>query len=282
MLHVVDACQIQGYDSGTCDYGIRDDYDYRVANMPFCAEYVDYVACVPKYKPIAPDRNFPHGRFFNHTILRKDYWLYMMVMGNIRFRVDVELQAANCGKGCDKDVNEWGEFSKDHQDKIVPRFYANRECKKAYMKYACWINFPRCEEPNMESLMVCKTACENFFHSCGYDKDLWRCGDMEHFNKQTGAIDGGDPASTVSSDEKNLGQKGDLFSNKYQADEDAKGQKFFRRDFFPGAPFAAGRNPTDRPYTSVCTGGASSTFLDTRIVVLLLVVFSICTFAGIR
>ena len=32
----------------------RDDLDYRTANMPFCAEWVDYVACVPKYKPIAP------------------------------------------------------------------------------------------------------------------------------------------------------------------------------------------------------------------------------------
>ena len=135
--------------------------------------------------------------------------------------------------------------------------------------------------------MVCKTACENFFHSCGYDKDLWRCGDMEHFNKQTGSIDGGDPASRVSQEDKNLGEwTGEWFSDEYQADEidegDGKPIKYYKRDFFPGAPFAAGRNPTDRPYTSVCTGGAASTFLDFRIAALLLVVFSIFTFASMH
>ena len=46
----------------------------------------------------------------------------------------------------------------------------------------CWINFPRCEADTKQSLMTCRSSCENFFRVCGYEQDLWRCGSSAYFN----------------------------------------------------------------------------------------------------
>jgi hypothetical protein len=64
---------------------------------------------------------------------------------------------------------------------IEPRFHRNADCRNAYKNYFCWINFPRCDEYG-QSLMTCRSSCENFFRMCGYERDLWRCGESKYFN----------------------------------------------------------------------------------------------------
>ena len=34
--------------------------------------------------------------------------------------------------------------------------------------------------------MMCRSACENLHKSCGYDKDMYRCGDPEYLYGYTG------------------------------------------------------------------------------------------------
>jgi hypothetical protein len=64
---------------------------------------------------------------------------------------------------------------------IEPRFHRNADCRNAYKNYFCWINFPRCDKQE-QSLMTCRSSCENFFRVCGYEQDLWRCGHTKLFN----------------------------------------------------------------------------------------------------
>lgn len=64
---------------------------------------------------------------------------------------------------------------------IEPRFHRNGDCRNAYKNYFCWANFPRCDDYE-QSLMTCRSSCENFFRVCGYEKDLWRCGESKYFN----------------------------------------------------------------------------------------------------
>jgi len=110
-------------------------------------------------------------------------------------------------------TNEWGELGT-----IIPRFHRNLDCKmvstprrrqlwrfgqrlqqclvqdtsihlfsycgaldQAYMRYMCWINFPRCDI-DLESARTCESSCINFFKSCGYAQGLWRCGPAKYFN----------------------------------------------------------------------------------------------------
>ena len=89
---------------------------------------------------------------------------------------------------------------------IEPRFHRNPDCRNAYRNYFCWINFPKVVSASFpvahlramtnpcpslrqpqcdgfdQSLMTCRSSCENFFRVCGYEKDLWRCGPSKFFN----------------------------------------------------------------------------------------------------
>eukprot|EP00622_Pseudochattonella_farcimen_P004962 FR740485.1.p1 GENE.FR740485.1~~FR740485.1.p1 ORF type:complete len:216 (+),score=11.38 FR740485.1:59-649(+) len=136
--------------------------------MPFCGSRVDYKVCVPEQKSMPPDRNFPNGRWTNSTIRAKDDWLREMHTGNVHWRIDLETD-----KSLEEEkLNEWGEESKNG---IIPRFFQSKDCKNAYKALVCWINFPRCDQFG-NSLAVCRTGCENFFKTCLYEEDLWRCG----------------------------------------------------------------------------------------------------------
>lgn len=59
--------------------------------------------------------------------------------------------------------------------------YKHPDCVNAFRNLFCWINFPRCNERG-ESLIMCRSACENYFISCGFEEDIWRCGDDKYFN----------------------------------------------------------------------------------------------------
>jgi hypothetical protein len=168
---------ISGQESGYCDLDMNPinaangkrikNSMYKLVNMPFCGRYIPYVPCVPKYPMLEPDRNYPIGRWYNFTILQKDEWVRNMVRGNINYRIDLETTENN----------------KTLED-MTPRFFKMPDCKQAYVKYMCWINFPKCDN-DLESVRTCESSCLNFFKTCGYDKNMWRCGPSKWFNGES-------------------------------------------------------------------------------------------------
>ena len=90
----------------------------------------------------------------------------------IKYRLGLETNNSLLDKGEDEYGIKGG---------IEPRFHRNTDCRNAYKNYFCWINFPRCDA-NQQSLMTCRSSCENFFRVCGYEDDLWRCGPTKFFN----------------------------------------------------------------------------------------------------
>ena len=74
-------------------------------------------------------------------------------------------------------VNEYGD-----PGHVKIRFYKAKDCQNAFLNYFCWINFPRCDPVSDETLPTCRSACENYFITCGYESKLWRCGDTKYFN----------------------------------------------------------------------------------------------------
>mmetsp|Transcript_45492 Transcript_45492/g.58336 ORF Transcript_45492/g.58336 Transcript_45492/m.58336 type:complete len:253 (+) Transcript_45492:81-839(+) len=166
-------CYIQGTDSGTCDARLSSEPDYKKLEMPFCGPIIDYTPCVPEQKAVNPDRNFNQdGRWANHTTLTKDRWIEKTVKEMIKYRLGLEVNNSLLDKGEDEYGIKGG---------IEPRFHRNADCRNAYKNYFCWINFPRCDG-NDQSLMTCRSSCENFFRVCGYEDDLWRCGPSKFFN----------------------------------------------------------------------------------------------------
>lgn len=117
-------------------------------------------------------------------------------------------------------VNEYG-------DPVVirRRFWHHQDCRTAFKNYFCWINFPRCDMKRDESLSTCRSACENYFISCGLDKDIWRCGPSKFFN----------------------GYEPEVPSvNQY-------GNVTYLRDYFPGQPFVANEYNDAGLEVHVCT-----------------------------
>ena len=55
------------------------------------------------------------------------------------------------------------------------------DCELAYRNYFCYMNFPRCNAED-ESLVLCKSVCENLMRACGFSMDMNRCGPSEFFN----------------------------------------------------------------------------------------------------
>eukprot|EP00613_Pedinella_sp_CCMP2098_P000472 CAMPEP_0171636428 /NCGR_PEP_ID=MMETSP0990-20121206/27402_1 /TAXON_ID=483369 /ORGANISM="non described non described, Strain CCMP2098" /LENGTH=260 /DNA_ID=CAMNT_0012208553 /DNA_START=49 /DNA_END=831 /DNA_ORIENTATION=+ len=166
-------CYIQGSDTGFCDRRLMEESEYRAQEMPFCGPVVNYPACVPEAKPVKPDRKFNRdGRWLNHTTSTKDQWVETTVKEMIKYRLGLEVNKTLLNKGEDEYGVKGG---------IEPRFHRNADCRNAFRNYFCWINFPRCDGYG-QSLMTCRSSCENFFRVCGYEQDLWRCGPSKYFN----------------------------------------------------------------------------------------------------
>lgn len=211
----VDGCYIQGTDSGICDSDLYDDIDVREANMPFCYKYVDYIPCVPQEKTLDPSRDYPSGRWYNYTVLTKDNWIEKQYNSILKWRLYEESSDPPRVK---KGYDEWG-----NKGTTTVRFTKNDDCQAAYAAYFCWINFPRCDEQD-ESLMTCRSACENLMQACGYVKDMWRCGKSEYFNY------GGSFNLDESHPEKAASQTA-------EEEEETGGLPIYYRDYFPGQPF---------------------------------------------
>jgi len=150
---------------GPCKYGDADHC------MPFCGKYIAnyYPPCIPAPMSLPPDQNYPNGRYIKHTVRTKDKWIEETVMSTIQRRIDIETNETARKLGVD-------EFGNKGETTAI-RFYKNEDCQEAYTRYFCWINFPRCDEFG-ESMPLCESACVNFFRTCGYEEDLWRCGKL--------------------------------------------------------------------------------------------------------
>lgn len=131
--------------------------------MPYCGLYVAsyYPVCVPSQRAIERDRNFPHGRHTNHTVLAKDMWVARTAEATIASRPD--------------------------------SLGGKEDCAEAYRRYMCWANFPRCDEEG-RSLPMCTSVCENFLRSCRAGRELKR---LCHPEKEVGTESNGESASQL-------------------------------------------------------------------------------------
>jgi len=149
-LSAAAGCAIQGYDSGECQ--ARDEYEFQ---MPFCQDVVRYSACVPRYQPLYP----------NHTLAAKDAWVSSTHAGIIDARQRAEKNQT---------LRQLGTNENGIPGEVVERFFENEDCIGAYKNFICWLNFPRCDEEG-RSLVLCMSVCENYFRSCRYPEEMWRC-----------------------------------------------------------------------------------------------------------
>jgi len=103
---------------------------------------------------------------------------------------------------------------------LMVHFFKNTQCQEAYKSYFCYLNFPRCDEAQ-NTLLLCRSACENFFQACRYPKSdasgnmsmgMWRCGQEQY--------DGGYLAEVAQV-------------------LDSSGLPIYKRAPFPGLPFAS-------------------------------------------
>ena len=53
-------------------------------------------------------------------------------------------------------------------------FEKSSDCGSSYRAFACYLAFPRCDDGGA-SLLVCTSACENYFRACKYPTDMYRC-----------------------------------------------------------------------------------------------------------
>ncbi|CAM9264295.1 unnamed protein product [Pylaiella littoralis] len=211
----VNGCYIHGSDIGYCEPSLYEDSEFRLAATPFCASYIKYSACVPKYDPLPASRDFPDGRWFNNTMGIKDAWIEQHYNEIVNYRLEVE---------DNKDLQKQGIDEYGNNGSPVPRFTDNTDCQKAFKAYMCYINFPRCDD-NGNSLVTCRSACENLMVACQNQKDMWRCGESQYFNG-------------------------------YEAEEpetDSNGDPVYLRDFFPGQPFRDVEWASRRQPEIVCT-----------------------------
>lgn len=189
-LSPANACVLAGYDSGVCKAAqdIQDD-------MPFCADVVRYTACVPRYVPW----------YGNLTVRKKDQWAKDSFDAFIDERERIE-----AGKFSPTDQYSYNYVS----GLLTKRFTGiqSDDCVEAFRNFLCWMNFPRCDGAG-NSLLLCRSVCENFFRACKYPKVFWRCYEP--------AYHGGEYPE---------GTQGDQL---YDKDNQAE----FRRAPFPGLPF---------------------------------------------
>lgn len=224
------SCVIWGSDTGECSLQPLDKI-WRESNIPFCKDVVTYPACLPKFQPLPESREYPRGRWFNHTPLTKDTWVHQTAIAHIQYRQKLENNDTLRARG----VNE-------HGDPVVirKRFYHHPDCKNAYKNYFCWVNFPRCDLKRDESLAMCRSSCENYFISCGLDHDIWRCGKSQYFN-------GYEPE---------------------EPEYDFDGNAIYLRDYFPGQPFRENKFNLENEPIPICTPsllGAASRVGDARV-----------------
>lgn len=172
------SCRLHGTESGICVNPDDLKWGPFASEMPFCGgpdaegkpPPVTYRACLPLKSALFP---------LSHTVRQKDKWVEEFYDRIVKERSELEQDGALE----DAEINELGESGSpayrftDHKGR--------NDCKNAFKNFFCWMNFPRCDEED-HTLMMCRSACENLHKSCGYDKDMYRCGDPEYLYGYSG------------------------------------------------------------------------------------------------
>ena len=219
-MEKVGSCYIHGTDSGECTLNTLNPV-WKGTFMPFCFDAVRYPTCIPKYVTLPPSREFPQGRWFNNTVRNKDEWIMESVTSHIAIRIGYETSKTMK----DSNYNEFGDLGHTRR-----RFYKRPDCQLAYKNFFCWINFPRCNMERDLTLPTCRSACENFFRTCGYEKGLWRCGKSKWFNgyePEVPQLGGGWPATS--------------------------GNKTYLREYMTGQPFRKNKYTLGGDEIPICT-----------------------------
>jgi hypothetical protein len=218
LLHLsqdLQGCYLWGTDSGECSSDTLDPI-WRTEYMPFCGPTITFPVCIPKYKTLPPSREFPNGRWFNHTVHNKDVWVQENFFRFVKEREAIEQNKTLRKKNIDEYGNPGGP---------VRRFNHRPDCKNAYKNLFCWLNFPRCDPNRDLTLPTCRSACENFFKACVYERGLWRCGQSKYFNGYAPEI------GTTGID----------------------GNVTYMRDYFPGQPFRQNKYTKGGSELAICT-----------------------------
>ena len=197
-LTTTNACRIAGTDSGTCynvfetnagiqtnvfDEGCNPTVDGKATGQcsMFCGEILSEMGsiCVPRLDPT----------FANHTYQNKDAWIEDMFKRITNERKALEMNYTMMDLG----VDEYGQEGEVIQrfwngDEIDPdgiKYRARNggsevtECEKSFKHYMCYINFPRCDAEK-NSLIMCRSICENLMSACNIPQWLHRCGDAKY------------------------------------------------------------------------------------------------------
>ena len=148
----------------------------------YCGDVVIYDrVCIPRINP----------SFTEHTYIEKDRWIRNVTESLVWERKSIEMNETRI----ELDQDEYGNplenggdvvvrfFNGDYEDENATEFLKDKgqgtdltDCEKAYRRFMCYINFPRCDAEG-KSLIMCRSVCENYFRACGYNEDMWRCGD---------------------------------------------------------------------------------------------------------
>jgi hypothetical protein len=119
-----------------------------------------------------PSTQNTYGRW-NHSVTDKDVWVEASFNEHVQRQIGFEKNKTMARSGVD--IN-------GHKGAIHRRFWKRPNCQNAFKNLFCYINFPRCDPSTNLTLPTCRSACENFFKSCKYNKALWRCGKSKWFN----------------------------------------------------------------------------------------------------
>lgn len=209
--------------------------------MPYCQAAIKYPACVPRYSALPPSREYPIGRWTNHSIITKDNW----VRSSCNQHIFTQIRAERNKTLAKRNTDQYG-----NPGRVRRRFYKKPDCQLAFKNLFCWLNFPRCDVGRDLTLPTCKSACENFFKSCGYERGLWRCGRSKYFN-------GYEPEVPTMSG----------------------GNATYLRDFFPGQPFRKNKfSPAGNQFV-VCTpsidGAANRIGVSSWVIAFVVVIASV-------
>ena len=202
-LSFAKACYIAGTDSGTCyqvfetnagvqtnvfDEGCNPTVEGKATGQCnlFCGEILSEMQtiCVPRLDPT----------FANHTYQNKDAWVKDMFYRIVNERKALEMNETLEDMQIDEYGNE-GEvvqrfWNGDAEDPDGLKFIARKggteitDCEKSFRRYMCYLNFPRCDDEK-NSLIMCRSVCENYMRACQIPQWLHRCGEAKYMYDST-------------------------------------------------------------------------------------------------